>query len=288
MKNLAFVFLAFLAVSFVSCDDENGNEEGTLTLNLEGLEELGTDYVYEGWLIVDGSPVSTGVFSSVAFPQTFKVPTSTLNDASTFELSIEPAVDDDPAPSDTKLLAGDFSNNLASVSSTPLLGDMNQSSGQFILATPTDGPDTNEDSGVWFLDNSGMDLEPGLNLPDLPEGWLYEGWVVVNGTPISTGRFKEINTADDNAATTPYKGSLNDGPPYPGEDYVTGSFNGIDFPISLLGKTVVISVEPNPDNSDKPFTIKPLATQVSENAEAHRPISLQAGPVVQLSGTVTR
>lgn len=288
MKNLAFVFLAFLAVSFVSCDDENGNEEGTLTLNLEGLEELGTDYVYEGWLIVDGSPVSTGVFSSVAFPQTFKVPTSTLNDASTFVLSIEPAVDDDPAPSDTKLLAGDFSNDLASVSSTPLLGDMNQSSGQFILATPTDGPDTNEDSGVWFLDNSGMDLEPGLNLPDLPEGWLYEGWVVVNGTPISTGRFKEINTADDNAATTPYKGSLNDGPPYPGEDYVTGSFNGIDFPISLLGKTVVISVEPNPDNSDKPFTIKPLATQVSENAEVHRPISLQAGPVVQLSGTVTR
>ena len=35
----------------------------TLTLNLTGFEPLGTGYLYEGWVIVNGMPVSTGTFS---------------------------------------------------------------------------------------------------------------------------------------------------------------------------------------------------------------------------------
>ena len=39
------------------------NTTSNLTLNIEGLENLGADLKYEGWLIVGGAPVSTGVFS---------------------------------------------------------------------------------------------------------------------------------------------------------------------------------------------------------------------------------
>ena len=56
-----------------SSDDDNGPSTAMLTLNLSGLEMLGSEFVYEGWIIVDGNPVSTGTFTSVSFPQTFDV-----------------------------------------------------------------------------------------------------------------------------------------------------------------------------------------------------------------------
>jgi hypothetical protein len=83
----------------------------------------------------------------------------------------------------------------------------------------------------------------------LPSGWAYEGWVVVDGTPITTGRFLDPTMADfDGAGPT----SGPDGfPPFPGQDY-------INPPVDLLGQTAVITVEPEPDNSPAPFTLKPL------------------------------
>ncbi len=239
-------------------DDDNTLINANLTLNLSGLEELGDDFVYEGWIIVDGSPVSTGTFSSISFPQSFTVNATQLNDATTFVLSIEPAVDSDPAPAATKILAGDFSGNSASVDSNGLVGDFSASTGKYILATPTDNDDTNEASGVWFLDNSSGSAVAGLDLPTLNDGWKYEGWAVMNGQPVSTGTFSSTTSADDNASTSPYKGGEGDGPPFPGEDYLQNAPSGLTFPTDLKGTTIVISVEPNPDNSPLPFTLKPL------------------------------
>lgn len=288
MKKVLILAIATF-ISFTSCsDDDNEPTTGDLTLNLTGLEELGSDFVYEGWLIVDGNPVSTGVFSSVVFPQTFTVGISDLNSASKFVLSIEPKVDSDPAPAATKVLAGDFSGNSASVTSTAIVGDFSASTGKYILATPTDNDVTNEASGVWFLDNSSGSPAVGLSLPTLSDGWKYEGWVVMNGTPVSTGTFLDPAMADDNAATSPYKGTVGDGPGYPGEDYVMGTAAGITFPTDLKGTTIVISVEPNPDNSATPYTLKPLAHTVPANAMDHTVLTMGEGPTVSLSGTVTR
>ena len=289
MNKLSILAFALVAIFFTSCDkDDDEPVNGDLMLNLSGLEELGSDYKYEGWLIVNGTPVSTGTFSSVTFPQSFVVDKSTLDAASKFVLTIEPTNDTDPAPSATKMLAGDFSGNSANVSTQNMLGDLTATSGKFIMATPTDGANNNEESGVWFLDNSSGSPAAGLILPTLPAGWKYEGWVVINGTPISTGTFTAVNTADDNATTSPYKGTVNDGPPYPGEDYVTGSITNINFPIDLKEKTIVISVEPNPDNSSAPFTIKPLAKMIPSDANVHSVIEMGQGPIVEISGTVTK
>ncbi|MCK8482148.1 anti-sigma factor [Psychroserpens algicola] len=286
---LAVVAMGMFATSCSSDDDNSSNPTNSeLILNLSGLEALGNDFVYEGWIIVDGAPVSTGTFSSVAFPQTFSVDTEQLNSATTFVLSIEPAVDPDPAPAATKILAGDFSGNSASVDSNGIVANFSASTGTYILATPTDTDDTNEESGVWFLDNSSGSPVTGLDLPTLTDGWVYEGWAVINGTPISTGTFTDPSAADANAATSMFKGDANNGPNYPGEDYLQNAPAGMIFPTDLRGQTIAISVEPSPDNSTMPFTLKPLAHMVPTDAMTHTALSLGTGPVTVITGSVTR
>ena len=293
MKKVLNLVLAFtIATFFFACNNESEPTTGNLSIDLTGLEELGDGYVYEGWLIVDGKPVSTGTFTSVSFPQNYTVAINDLETATKFVLSIEPAGETGAAalaPAATKILAGDFSGNSADVTSQGIVGDFSNSWGKYILATPTDSDDTNEASGVWFLDNSNAPpAVAGLSLPTLSEGWKYEGWVVLNGTPVSTGTFSAIDAADDNASTSPYKGASGNGPGFPGEDYVMGTAAGVNFPTDLKGATVVISVEPSPDNSAAPFTLKPLAHVVPADAKNHTVISMGAGPKKVLSGSVTR
>ncbi|WP_299251870.1 anti-sigma factor [uncultured Lacinutrix sp.] len=286
---LGALALGFFATSCSSDDDAAAAVSTTsgLTINLDGLEALGDDFVYEGWVIVDGSPVSTGRFSSVAFPQTFQVNTAQLSAATTFVLSIEPTVDPDPLPAATKILAGDFSGNSAAVNSN-LVADFSLVEGAYILATPTDLDNTNESSGVWFLDNSSGSAVTGLTLPTLSDGWKYEGWAVIDGTPVSTGTFTNASMEDDNAATSPFKGDAGNGPGYPGEDYLQNAPTGMTFPTDLKGATIVISVEPSPDNNPAPFTLKPLAHMVPSDAMDHTTINMGAGPVTSLIGSVTR
>lgn len=294
MKKVIFS-LAILGMFFLSScsnDEDDVSVNSNVTLDIDGLSNLGANYKYEGWIIVDGAPVSTGVFSvndaGELSQSTFSVKTTDLNSATKFVLSIEPANDSDPAPAATKLLAGDFSGTTANVSSNNLLGDFTSATGKYILATPTDMDKTNEASGVWFLDNSSGMPATGLTLPTLPSGWKYEGWVVLNGTPVSTGTFTDVAMADDNAIISPYKGTSGNGPAFPGEDYVMGSAAGVNFPTDLKGATVVISVEPYPDNSAAPFTLKPLAHMVPANAGNHTVINMGAGPVLEIKGSVSR
>ncbi|MDD7885010.1 anti-sigma factor [Flavivirga sp. 57AJ16] len=283
-----------LFASSCSNDDDNNTSTASLTLDLDGLEALGDNYVYEGWIIVNGAPVSTGTFSSVTFPQSFTVDAAQLANATDFVLSIEPAGEtgvEAGTPAKTKLLAGSFSGSTANVS-TGIVGDFSNATGKYILATPTDNDDTNESSGVWFLDNTNAPPPvAGLDLPTLEEGWKYEGWAVINGIPISTGTFTKVAATDDAA---PFSGSVALPAPngadgfFPGEDFLENAPNGVTFPTDLKGATIVISIEPSPDDNPAPFTLKPLAHVVPVDAANHTVISMGAGPVVALSGKVTR
>ncbi|WP_152287165.1 hypothetical protein [Flavicella marina] len=266
-KNIAIALIAF-STAFVSCkDNEEETQEMTtsqLTLDIEGLEDLGNDYKYEGWIIVDGEPVTTGVFSVDAngdLSETkFDVDKVQLENASKFVLSIEPTNDPDPKPSDTKYLVGDFSGSSATLG-TGIIADFSSVAGQFVLATPSDNATNamNNENGIWWL-KPGDPATAGLTLPDLPTGWKYEGWVVVDGTPITTGTFSNVNAADDSA---PYSG-MEGTPGYPGEDFLTNAPSGVTFPLDVRGKTAVISIEPYPDNSPAPFKLKPLVGMVGQ------------------------
>ena len=303
MKNLQLPKIAVALLStalFVACssDDDTGNttsndtSNNNLELNLSGLGDLGDDYEYEGWLIVDGSPVSTGRFdvnSSGELSKTmFSVNQMDIDSATKFVLSIEPTVDNDPTPSNVKVLAGDFTNNMADVkiSDAAALGtSFTGVGGKFLLATPTDDISDNDSTGVWFLDNSTGTKQPGLtNLPALPSGWKYEGWAVIDGTPVSTGTFTTASGADDNSIHN----GTNAVPPFPGEDFLNNAPSGLTFPTNLAGQKIVVSIEPSPDNSTAPFFLKPLAQDVPTDAKSGLYSMTNIAASTYASGTVTK
>jgi len=123
---------------------------------------------------------------------------------------------------------------------------------------------TDENSGIWWLDPA-AGPGAGLDLPTLPDGWVYEGWAVVNGMPISTGTFTAVDAADNSA---PFSGSMA-GPAFPGEDLLENAPSGLTFPLDLAGGTAVISIEPSPDNSTNPFLLKPLVGGIPMDATDH-------------------
>ncbi len=269
MKTYLFLLLA-LGITFASCNKDD--DPKSLNLNISGLEDLGSTAQYEGWIMVNGTPESTGTFNvdgnGNLSRSSFPIEEGTLNSATAFILTIEPNPDADPSPSDIHILAGDFSGSSAnlSVGHNAALGTtFETASGGFILATPTDGTMDDEESGVWFLDPAGPTAT--LGLPSLPAGWVYEGWAVINGSPVTTGKFTSASGIDMSA---PYSG-VNAGPPFPGEDFLQNAPAGlgVTFPTSLRGSTIVVSVEPSPDNSPAPFTLKPLVAMVSDSAAVH-------------------
>jgi len=271
---LAFAVSIMIGMTvFNSCKKKDPIEtKGNLSLSILGLKDLGNDYAYEGWLIVDGSAVSAGVFnvdgSGVLSKTSFQMNKKDLDKATAYVLTIEPSPDNDPSASGVHILAGDFSSNSASLSighSSALGNDFSSSTGKYILATPTNGMSNDEKSGVWWLDPTSGSAVAGLSLPTLPSSWKYEGWAVINGTPVSTGTFTSVSGSDQSAL---FSGATA-GPGYPGEDFLLNAPSGLTFPTDLDGATIVISVEPVPDNSSAPFLLKPLVGGVPASAMDH-------------------
>ena len=271
------VLMSALLVT-VACGDDDGPtlptapspippvaSSGSLQLSLDGLESLGAGFVYEGWLLVDGNPVSTGTFSVGAggslSTSMFSVDQAALQAATKFILTIEPSPDSSPMPAATKYLAGDFVGNNASLSvgdAATLGNDFQSASGGFILATPsTNAVADDYASGIWWLDPASHSAS--LMLPALPAGWMYEGWVVGPDGPVTTGRFTEATGADSDGGGP---GAGPDGTPaVPGQEFITP-------PVSLIGYLAVISIEPEPDDSPGPFTLKPLVDMDIEDVGA--------------------
>jgi len=199
-------------------------------------------------------------------------------------ITIEPDGDVDDIPSATHFLAGSLTNGIGSLSvghAAALGGGFSSTAGVYILATPTDGAGNNENSGIWFLDLSSGSPVVGLELPALPEGWAYEGWVVIDGIPVSSGRFTGVAAMD---LDDPFSGTEG-GPPFPGEDYLNNAPAGLAFPTDLSGGTAVISVEPSPDDSSAPFTLKPLIGSIAADAIDHNTYRLAIGADDLPSGT---
>jgi hypothetical protein len=284
----------------VGCSDDDATEPGDgreLTLTLQGLEPLLNGFHFEAWAIVGSQPLPAGKFNVDAQGRLVNLTgaviangtltqTRDISDASAIVLTVEPNGDQDAVPTSTHILAGNVQNGAASLSvaSQMALGiDFTTAAGSFILATPTDGENTNERSGVWFLSLASGSPAAGLTLPTLPAGWMYEGWAVVNSRPLTTGRFLNPRAAD-NAA--PFSGTIA-APPFPGEDYLRNAPSGITFPLDLRGATIAITIEPQPDDSPAPFAFKPLLGTVSATAVDHVTITLPNRASTLATGTAT-
>ena len=273
-------------------DDAMADSDGAgqqVALEFDGLEPLGDDFVYEGWVIVDGNPYSTGRFTIEEDGSRLYHTGSdweNLSDGTAFVLTIEPAIGDDPAPADAHVLAGDLIDGVAELTighPAALGNDFSEAGGQFVLATPTTAVEDDELSGVWFINIVDGAATTGLDLPELPVGWVYEGWAVIDGQPVTTGRFLDPASGDD---FNGFSGTDATGPNFPGEDFIQNAPEGLEFPTDLTGTTVVISIEPEDDDSPAPFAFKPLAAAVTAGTADHVGIDLGAGPAFP-TGTAT-
>lgn len=192
-----------LAVVLAAC---SGNSGDSVVLDLTGVQPLTDGFHYEVWTYVDGAPVSTGKFNVTAGGALVTLAGETIKGGvfdidtgadrvTSVMVSIEPTGDADAVPAATRILAGDVSDGVAAltVGNSRAIGDTFESAnGFYILATPTDGHlRTDEKSGIWFR-RAVDQLEPdprGLFLPELPDGWLYEGFVDIQGQPVTSGKF---------------------------------------------------------------------------------------------------
>ncbi len=316
-KTTYFTMLFLVTLMIWGCKKDKDNTPTTksITLSITGLEDVGSNYAYEGWIIVDGSPVSTGLFSvdaSGSLSQTsFEANEDDVDAATAYVLTIEPSPDSDPSPSAVHILAGDFSANRATLTpehEAALGTDFTAATAIYVLRAPTEDGDgaTNFEAGVWWFRNQdGATLDCCTNLPELPEGWNYEGWAVFDGTPLSTGVWadgevdgvsrrdsysnRDINNNADPALAGGFNGNVAGGPNYPGEDFIQNLPSGITSPVDLRGRTVVITVEPVPDTDpDRPFTFKPLVGNVPTNAGLEDLSMSNNAAATNPSGTVTR
>jgi hypothetical protein len=298
------------ALSSAPSDENSGiwyldRSSGTPVAGLDLPSLAGTDWVYEGWVVIDGMPVTSGRFdmaegaddfdgfsASDAYPP-FPGEDFLMNAPSgvtfptdlsgqTAVISIEPRVGDDPAPFLFKPLVGMIPADAVDHLEYDL--DMNDlPMGSFML-TQHEAPASNENSGIWFLDLSTGSPTVGLDLPDLAgTDWTYEGWVVIDGVPVSTGRFDTGNGADDFdgfSASDMY-------PPFPGEDFLMNAPTGLTFPTDISEATAVISIEPRMDDDPAPFMFKPLTGAIPASAQDHVVYDLTDRTSTLPTGTVT-
>lgn len=246
-----------------------GGATSTLSYALTALPELPSGYRYEGWLKQTAGMVSVGKFDVLAngsaSPASVQVAKTALASATAFVVTVEPAVDTNPGPSATKILAGDLTPTgaILKVSDPNAIGsDFASATGKFMLATPTTGDNTKANEGIWWIDPSSGTYAPGLSLPTLPAGWKYEAWVddTTTNQPVSTGKFIDPAAADDDGAGAGAAAAAAP-PPFPGDDFVNGT------PLDLTsGYKAVVSVEPDPDPSGAPFAIKVLRSDTITSA----------------------
>lgn len=252
----------------------------TIEVSFENLLNLKGDYIYELWFIVDDEPVSISRFLPENPGEPIAAKKSVAKNASAAVVTIEPTQNDDPDPSKTHILAGQIntgttgaggsaktlaSAELTTTSERALGTDFSDVSGDYILKTPTTESTDDYNQGIWFLDPSGNSPVTSLDLPELPEGWTYEGWVVntaVNSpAPTTTGRFRNLEGTDSDGAGD--AAGPKPAPSFPGQDFIDPSLD-----LANGDYQVVISVEPKPDNSEKPFTLKPLLDRPIEDVGA--------------------
>lgn len=310
MKKTILGLAVLSALIFTACNDDNDNLPTTRTVSqsFENLPNLGDNYVYEGWLIVGAEKISTGRFSHTEGENhtSGAIDRAKVDAATMYVLTIESTNetgDDLANPSGWIFSKGVFNGNSASPSTDDALyaagTNLETATAQAFLKAPSVGTVGSDANGIWFINSLPPTSGGFRNLPTLADGWIYEGWVVVddkngNKAPVSTGRFSDPNAADVSffgaANNNEFKGP-NGVPPFPGEDYIAdpnSRYPNIDFPIDLTSATVVISIEPTTNDAQAPFGLKPFVQALNNQTVSVAFAVNNEYASKAISGTVTR
>lgn len=263
-----------------------------LTLSLHGLRSLPSGH-YEGWAVFGDGRISTGTFGIDGSGAMVSGAGGTLEafplardivDATRIEITIEPDGDRDPRPSGVTILAGALVSGRAELAPVFALAPL---AGGFTLMTPTDSDPTNEAAGVWFYDRATRG--GALTLPELPSGWVFEGWVGTQGLTFSTGRFAQAVGPDGAAQFSGPRPGLS----APGEDLVARLPGSVRQPLNLRdgASTVAISIEPDLAGFDPtgpgPTGFVVLQRLIPAGAPTGNLLPLEVNPQALPSGVAT-
>lgn len=182
-------------------------------------------------------------------------------------ITIEPGGVPGASPGGAAILQGPLIDGVAQLRvPAPLL--TTQAAGSYQVFTPTDGPDTNETSGVWAVDADGEGL---LELPPLSGIFAWEHYMIIDGQTVTMGRFNSPVAADFiNRFTGPEPA-----PEFPGEDFLVNAPAGLTFPADLSGARLLLTLEPVAGDTADPSQLVVL--------EAVLPTSLQGGEIIELT-----
>ena len=194
-------------------------------------ESLGPFLVDEVGTIVDadGNPIES--FTSDAF---------NIRETLGILITIESPTRGGDSPGGFQLLSGVFIDGVAELT-VPIDSAIREATGSLRVFTPTDGPDSNENAGVWAVNADGS---PALDLPDTTGALLYETFVDIDGQSLTLGRFDLADRAD---TICRFCGDL-DPPAGPGDDLLFNPPAGLLFPADLSGARVTISLESRVDD----------------------------------------
>ena len=277
MKNILLSIFGIAILLLTGCDYfENSDtiDSATIEINISGLPAIPDTMTYVAWFDNEDTQIEpVKIYSADAdaegkFYYKSAMALSDIQQAQLFWLSIE----EDSLVNDSgftigsrRVLGGRFSLGGCNLAIGEQALTFDNYSVTYNLLTPTDGPNLNETSGVWFVEiDTAGEFSTGLNIPELYGGWIYEGWVEVNGKYLSTGRFENPVGAD----SSKLYGAPGTGLPYPGEDFLLNAPQDVTFPLDLSGKMVYISAEVNDGRNygEAPYIILFEAT-IPVNAE---------------------
>jgi hypothetical protein len=205
------------------------------------------------------------------------------------QVTVEPSTVLVSQPSSIYILGGlvvDGTAGLAQDSWLSLQIDLSEMSGRYFLATPSDDVPDNEMSGVWFADYAGGTPTRGLDIPQAPEGWDYEGWTILGEDTLSTGKFYYVAIAD---TLNPY-GGITGNYDFPGQDFLMNAPEGLTFPMDLSGASLLVTMEPWEEYDVEPlspFPFRLVEATIPADAAAHTTYAMTSLYSVLPKGTLT-
>jgi hypothetical protein len=185
-------------------------------------------------------------------------------------ITIEPFGAVGGSPGSAVILQGPVIEGVAQLT-VPSPQGVQGAQGSYRVFTPTDGPGTNEGSGVWAVSVADGPL---LQLPALNNLYAYEHYMVIDGVTLTMGRFLSPSAAD---FINLYSGS-EPAPAFPGEDFLVNAPAGVTFPANLAGARLIVTLEPILDDTSDPSQLVIL--------EATLPGSVVGGETIALTNRV--
>jgi hypothetical protein len=182
-------------------------------------------------------------------------------------ITIEPFATVGDSPGSAVILQGPVIEGVVQLT-VPAPQGVRAAQGSYRVFTPTDGPGTNEGSGVWAVSVAG---DPLLQLPSLNNLYAYEHYMVIDGVTLTMGRFLSPAAAD---FINLFSGS-EPAPAFPGEDFLVDAPAGVKFPANLAGARLIVTLEPILDDTADPSQLVIF--------EATLPASVVGGETIALT-----